>query len=235
MRNTKFIIPILILIAYSSVACASVGEVSGYLYFNFTNINQPISNHWTLVNTGNASVNFTIIPPKYDNSLILIETNITNGIILANSRQTILVTAKLLQPANFSGMIAALFPSGGNINLQISKQLYINDLNKSQTPKNAANTTKPLLNATTKTPSNALNIPANATTTIRATAPTTVLPTTALPTTTPTTTTLQAQGSTLSSNALLIGAGIAIAGIAIAAAVVYSMRGSGNRKRRRQR
>lgn len=236
MRNTIFIIPILVLIAYSSVASASVGEVAGYLYFNFTNINQQISNHWTLVNTGNTAVNFTVIQPKYDNSVILITTNITNGIIQANSRQTIQVTAKLLHPAAFSGMISALFPSGGNINLQITKQMYLNDLNRTQNPNNLVNTNETTLNITTKAPANAgLNATANATTTLQTTVSTTILPTTTLPATAPTTTAFQTQGlSPVESDLLITAGGAAIAVAAIAVGMAYSKRGAKDNSKKRK-
>jgi hypothetical protein len=234
MKNMKFAIPILILIIYSSIASASVGEVAGYLYFNFTNVNQPIANHWTLVNTGNTAVNFNLIQPKYDNSVILITTNITNGTIPANSRQTILVTSELLQPANFNGMISALFPSGGNLNLQISKQIYINDLNKSQTPKNAAIITKKL-NATTEAPATGQNSLANATTTVQTTASTTLLPATTLSTTAPATAVPQTRGITPVASDLLMGAGgLALAVTAIAVGIAYSKRGAKSNSKNRK-
>jgi len=225
MKNTKFIIPILILLAYLSVANASVGEVAGALYFNFTNLNQPIVNRWTLVNTGNAPVNFTVILPKYDGSVLIIETNITNGTIPANSLKAILVTSELKQPADFNGMISASFSSGGNINLQMSKQIYINDLNKSQTPKILVNTTKTATNTTTKTATNMTpNMATNVTTTVPATTPATK-PTTVLPSTAHTTTVPQAKGPTSGTSAPLIGAVVAIA-IVIVVVLAYSRRGT---------
>ena len=108
------------------VVSASVGEYAGFLYFNFTKTNQTLTNTWTLVNTGNTSVSFNVMFPSHDASSFLIQTNVLNGTIQANSIYPIQVSITELSPSTFSGMLSAFFQGSGNVAVQIQKQIYVN-------------------------------------------------------------------------------------------------------------
>lgn len=120
----------LLLIAASimlvGIASASVGEYAGFLYFNFTQTNQKLTSTWTLVNTGNTPVSFTVVLPSYNTSSLLIQTSVANGTIPANMNYPIQVSVTELAQTHFSGSISAAFKNMGNLNLQIDKQMYVN-------------------------------------------------------------------------------------------------------------
>ncbi len=133
-----------------SIASASVGEYSGFLYFNFTQTNQKLTNTWTLVNTGTAPVSFNVVLPSYNASSMLIQTSVASGTIPANSDYPIQVSVTDLSPTSFNGFLSAAFQGSGNIAFHMNKQMYVNFV--ASTPSISTSSTTTSL-TTTSTPS----------------------------------------------------------------------------------
>jgi len=138
MKTTTFLITSAFLLCMVS---ASVGETTGPLNFNFTQTGQKMTDIWTLVNTGNTSVSFNVILPKFDNTTMLIWTNISSGTIPANSFFPIKVNATEFKASSFNGIISAMFKGSGNINVEINKNIYVTNANQKDTTSTSTITT----------------------------------------------------------------------------------------------
>ena len=113
---SKLLIAVILIMAMLSIASAAggFGESASLneckcMMFNITNKIQ----NWTLINTYNTSVNFTISKANISNGTIV--TSVTNGVIPANSSYIVKVQVVSFPTTNESGyIIATTVPSGSN-------------------------------------------------------------------------------------------------------------------------
>lgn len=157
-NKNKFLIGMFFLTILSSLSFANFAEVSGTLNYNFTYVNQSITKTWTLVNTGNTSLNVSIIIPSENKNFVIIgwagNTIISksNLVLAPKSYNNINVTIYLYNETNSNVLITAYTRASSNLNVGLSKELVIN----SKIPQTTNQ--KPQVSTQTQQPTQALNI-----------------------------------------------------------------------------
>lgn len=121
--RSKILVSIFFMSLLSSCAFANLGEVSGNLNYNFNSLNQSIIQTWTLVNTGNTTLNITISNPSNANFTVSIP---RKELLLApQSYNPINVTITLHKPVNTTKLLIATVEGSSNVQIGIAKKLQI--------------------------------------------------------------------------------------------------------------
>lgn len=163
-NKNKFLIGMLFLTILSSLSFANFAEVSGTLNYNFTYVNQSITKTWTLVNTGNTSLNVSIIIPSENKNFVIIgwagdaiisKSNLT---LAPKSYNNINVTIYLYNETNSNVLITAYTRASSNLNVGLSKELVINSKIPQSTNQKLQDPTQTQVPTQNQDPTQALNI-----------------------------------------------------------------------------